>query len=106
MTAREKLNTFLRNDEEELSNEIQRLKDELLEMDPRTDEYADLYEKYAGLLEIKARFKETRDKNVKNPLVLGLAGTVALLLYRALFDRSHDPFFREIGKELIRKFKI
>ena len=93
--------TATRNNELELKAEIQRCRDKMAMYEPGTQEYADVLKAYDILLSQEKELKKLHEDASK--IIWGAAFTVGgWILYRGLIDKSADPFFREIGKNLIK----
>lgn len=95
---------ILRSNEVELKKEIQRVKDVLQTQTPGTAEYGMTSAQYEHLLEAERDLKQIKTDRLKIVAVAG-SGIGGLLLYRKLFDTSADPFFRDLGKQLLGVIK-
>jgi ribulose 1,5-bisphosphate synthetase/thiazole synthase len=101
MTVKEVVSTETRSNSLELKNEIQRAKDKLGEFEVGTKEYADALEAYKTLTELETE-KEKVIKEVKKTILGGVIGIGGMLLYRKLIDKAAEPFFKEIGRSMLR----
>lgn len=101
MTLKERCELFLRNNELELQQEIQRTKDALARETPGTVQYLAVEERYLELLDREADLKEISSQTNKY-WVAGAIGIIGILIYRKLIDTSADPFFRDLGKALLK----
>ena len=98
---KEKIKKFLRKNEKELSDEIQRCKDQLAGLTPGSKEYKDVLECYEGLLDREKELKKI-SKDIEKYIWAGAIGIAGVLLYRVLIDRTGDPFFRDLAKGLLK----
>jgi hypothetical protein len=105
MTLKERVATLIRNNEIELAEEIQRVKDEMAETSTRTKRYKELLEIYNTLLEREEKLKEAK-ACTKKYILGGVLSVAGIIFYRKLIDTSADPFFRDLGKDLIKIGKI
>lgn len=98
---KEKLEELFRTNEKDLKNEIQRCKDKLSELEVGSKEYSDVLESYNTLLTQEKEIKKMQTE-INKIIAAGLIGIFGLILYRKLIDTSADPFFREIGRNLLK----
>ena len=105
MNAKEILTTQMRNNEFELKGEIQRVKDHLTTLEVGSSEYAKTLDAYNTLLTQEKEIKKL-DTEVKKVIYGAAIGIGGMLLYRKLIDKSADPFFREIGRNLLKVVHI
>jgi CRISPR/Cas system CSM-associated protein Csm5 (group 7 of RAMP superfamily) len=101
MKVNEIVSTTVRSNEFELKNEIQRAKDKLATLQVGTAEYAEALKAYETLTSLETE-KDKVKKEIRKTLLGGGIGIAGLLLYRKLIDKAADPFFKEIGKTLLR----
>ena len=95
----------MRNNEFELKGEIQRTRDTLDKYEPGSKEYDNVLKHYVSLLEQEKELKRIEAEKTK--IVWGAAFTVGgWIMYRALIDKAADPFFREIGKSLLKLIHV
>lgn len=102
---KEKLLMVFRNNERELSQEIMRLKDAMAKEEPGSAKYGTLLEQYNTLLSQEKELKKLRS-DVEKALVAGSIGIVGLLVYRWMINSAEEPFFKEIGKLLLKVVHI
>lgn len=101
MTIKEVVSTETRSNSLELKNEIQRAKDKLGEFEVGSKEYADALEAYKTLTELETE-KEKVSKEIRKTILGGAIGIGGMLLYRKLIDKAAEPFFKEIGRSMLR----
>lgn len=101
MKVNEVVSTTVRNNEFELKNEVQRAKDKLATLQVGTPEYADALSAYKELTTLETE-KEKVKKEVRKTILGGMIGIGGMLLYRKLIDKAAEPFFKEIGKQMLR----
>ena len=97
------VSTAVRNNEFELKNEIQRMKDYLQTLQPGTEEYEKASKIYQDMLKIE---NESKDKSIKKEIVKigfgALVGFGCMMGYRGLIENANEPFFKEFGKMCLR----
>lgn len=98
---KKKWDTHIRDNEFELKMEIQRCRDLMQKYEPGSSEYEKVLKAYDTLLTQEKELKKIREDVSK--IVWGAAFTIGgWCVYRALFDKIGDPFFKEIGKNFIK----
>lgn len=98
---KEKIKRLFRKNSKELKLEIQRCKDKLAEQDPGSKEYKDTLDCYNSLLDREKELKKL-EKETQKYVVAGGIGIAGVLLYRVLIDKTGDPFFRDLAKQLLK----
>ena len=98
---KKKIETFLRNNETELKEEIQRCKDALTELKPGSEGYKETLEAYNTLLSQEKELKKIK-ADINKYVAAGVIGIAGMILYRKLIDTSADPFFRDIARNLLK----
>ena len=98
---KKKWDTHIRNNEFELKMEIQRCWDVMQKYEPGSSEYEKVLDAYETLLKQEKDLKEIHENVSK--IICGAVFTIGgWCVYRALFDKIGDPFFKEIGKNFIK----
>lgn len=91
----------MKNNARDLKKEIRRCWDELQKCEVGSVEYNKKLECYNTLLSQEKELKKIRADKVKG-VAAGAIGIGGMLLYRKLIDKSADPFFKEIGKSMLK----
>lgn len=95
---------ILRNNEIELKKEIQRVRDVMQTQTPGTPEYGMTESQLCQLLDREKDLKCNKTNRLK--IYLGVGGSIGgLFLYRKFIDTSADPFFRDLGKQILGVIK-
>lgn len=91
----------MRNNAKELKKEIRRVWDELQKCEVGSADYNKKLECYNTLLSQEKELKKIRADRVK-VVGAGALGIGGMLLYRKLIDTSADPFFKDIGRSMLK----
>ncbi len=95
------VNTLVRSNSFELKNEIQRVKDKLVTLEPGTQEYADTLKAYDILLTQEKELKRVGTEIKK--IVFGAAACAACtVVYRIGFEKAMDPHYRDLAKSFMK----
>ena len=104
MTFQQKVSAFFRSNNLENQAEIERLYDLMQEEEPGTEEYLALEERYLELTDRDIMREEVRaEASTEWGKILAAFG--GIIAYRALFDKTGDPFFKDFGGKFLRFIK-
>ena len=101
----EKLKGFLRSTKRELKKEIARCEDELSQLKPGTASYKQVKEDYLDLSDRQKELEKNSKEFLSKPVCTVLAavlGIVGLVVYRRAIETTNDPFFRDLGKWILK----
>ena len=101
MTVKEKIFCLFRSSERELNEECMRLKDAMDKEDPTSIKYGTLLERYDTLVARRMELIKFRTE-IDKAVVGGLIGIGGLLVYRKMIDSAEEPFFKDLGKILLK----
>lgn len=90
----------IRNNRKELKKEIQAVKDRMDQFDVESEEHEKCHKQYCELLDREKDLK-SEDTMRSKIVVSAVAGIGGLFAYRAIFDRSGDPLFRDMGRSIL-----
>lgn len=102
---KEKLQDFLRSNRRELKKEIKRTYDRLQTLKPGTKAYKECKADYIDLIDREKELKKVNSDFLSKPIVTVLAailGIVGIIVYRRAIEKVEDPFFRDLGKWILK----
>ena len=100
-----KVDDFFCNTERDLKKETRRVYRELKKQKIGTAKYQQILDQYNTLRERLDKTEEIHSK-IPEALAKGIAGVIALIAFRFIVAKSEDPWFRDIGRSVLKLFHI